>query len=776
MSYKELFKLYNRKKFNEHRVLFAFTFISILITMTVSMVIPQIVIEKEKYMNNKLLDSNGGDLKIEAAYYSSKFEDKLKEYEGEGLKIDRKYISSAFIKAGNNKVVTQLLSGYNNLGKDEIIISSSLAKSLNVSVGDELVLNGITDSDKKCKIKEIEQQPIGVNEQGELIGWVKVKEVAEIYKTDASVIFIRGRDGEKLKNELKQVEDGYVYNSIKDEKAKVEKKINTQMLTLNILNSMGYILSIAVIISTIAMMILNRRKDIAILKLLCIKDKIIKRAMKREIGILIYIPLILACGLSIVLAMVLLRKEGIAFQKLDSINIIALIKGSLFNIIIFNIFADVALKLIQSISPISLIKDDLEWSRKVNKQILLRTVVLLPIAFLLYTVVIGAGQALSSSIMIIMFMLAISIGLIALLSIIVRIPIKKTIILYSLNSIKKYKASFLIIMLNTSLLLWFILIGFSLGNIIKQSVNTNLTKELPYNYMVKSNDSDDLKQQLDQSGLSHKYSFIGYMDGKVLNTNINVKAIRVNEISEEKYGAKFTILKGKDLFQGDKHGVLASNSYCEKYGLDIGDTLEVENSLGKTDYKIKGIYDCVNLNSNWLLKASENEFSAKVFLVKDQEGKVVDTLKNCYIANMNIVGDALLAQMDDFLTIFKYICYLFTISAIIFNINMLCSAYEVEKKDYAIVEALGLGKKFITKYQYIRGGIITVISIIMSLGVYYLIVKFALLLMFGANIDMPLDIYIYIPLLAIAITGVSIFISLISVQKKDYCELLREQV
>ena len=69
------------------------------------------------------------------------------------------------------------------------------------------------------------------------------------------------------------------------------------------------------------------------------------------------------------------------------------------------------------------------------------------------------------------------------------------------------------------------------------------------------------------------------------------KKIRLNEIKRNEYYAKFQVIDGENLFEGDKNGVLIARDYADAYKYSIGDKIYV-NSAGKEEvYKIKGIYE-----------------------------------------------------------------------------------------------------------------------------------------------------------------------------------------
>ena len=83
----EIFKLYNRKKIKNEKVLYIFTIISILIAVGISLIIPQVNVENEKYIESNIEVINGGDLNINVGKNPQKeFDEKLIELKNEGIK------------------------------------------------------------------------------------------------------------------------------------------------------------------------------------------------------------------------------------------------------------------------------------------------------------------------------------------------------------------------------------------------------------------------------------------------------------------------------------------------------------------------------------------------------------------------------------------------------------------------------------------------------------------------------------------------------------------
>lgn len=778
MRWIEIFRMYNCKMLKKDRAVIIFTMISLLVTISVSIIIPQISLEHSKYLNSNIKDLNGGDLKVVAKYPSEKFDRKLEGYKKNGLKVKKFNVTTAFFKLGNNKVIGKLIVGDSALSKNEMILDENLAKSLKISVGDKIKIDG--NGNKQYNVKLIEPMAKGVDDESGTIGYAKINKLDSLSNINASnenIILISGENGEKLKKELKHIESGYEYTSIADKEKSINESLDVEMITLNILNTMGYILSILAVLSSTIMIILKRKKDFAILRMLAIDIKAIKRAMKFELSLIIIIPLIVACITNLAVTKFLLKVTGFTMSNINADNILIIIKGLIFNGVLFLIFLSIAMLILSIIKPLSIIREDDKEIKRVKKKIGIVTAILMPIVFFAYAVFMGRTAALTSSIAILVFIiifLCITSLIIKTLSL---LPFRNVTLMYSFNGIKKNFGSFVLILINITLTLWFVLIGYNLQHVLKSSINNSMQDKLPYNYMVKADKSSDAEKTLKNNKFKiDGYDKIGYVDAKVINKGIKLKDIRINEINKNSYEVKFKVLEGKGLFNGDSDGILISNEYKNENHLKLGDIVKVETTNGEFDFNIKGIYECGGVNKNWVLKQSNGLFKENLFLVKTNNNSILKNLKNSYIANMNIVGDALVARLNQFLNVFKWLCFLCIFSSLLFNINIVYINHQTEEKDGTIVRAIGIGKGFLLKYQYVKGAIVIIISTIMAYGIYYLMLKLALVAMYKVKVQLSIATFSLTLVFSIIAICIVFSFPIRKIKKMEGFELLREQI
>jgi putative ABC transport system permease protein len=772
MKYRELFKLYNLKNLNQNKWSMFFIALSIVITMTVSLILPQIRMSKQEYINQAMQESNPADLVVTQSFPSKSFDKAISTYEQEGIQTSYVHSAPVYLKNENNQMMLYLLSGYENLSEDEVVISEGLANKQHLNVGDTIHLIGIKEQDKALKITRIEYLPIDVVDDAQVSGYIKTNNLESSYHSDAGLVFISGKSGELLKQELQSLESGYKYKTIEDRRNELFSDLDKQIMALNLISTVGYLLAIAVLISGITMLIVRSQKDIAALMLIPIKMKDIIKAMKLEINILIFTPLILSVIFSIPLAKMILAAENISVNY-TAAYMINILKFVVFNIFVFLLYRNVALKYMVNLDPVLIVKGDHGLPNR-NRLRNFGIMLSLPVVFSVYAVLLGSGTSMASNFILLITLCAIFIGILLLIELITRLPVWKyhRSTLYTFKEIKKNKLVFVIGILNLTMMLWFILIGFGLANTLKESVDMGYQQSLPYNYLMKTSDEEALSKVLINSGDIKAFTIMHYMDAKIENDKVSNKQVRINEIDQKNYTSKFKMTEGQDVFEGNPREILISKAYADAYKINIGNTLEITNEEKTVNYRVKGTYDSAGINNNWMLKASENQYSDTIYLVRAVDDGFLNEVKDSYIANMNVVGDYLLSKMDSFLTSFKYICFLFIVAAVIFNVNLLSLMNDLNRKEYAIIRSLGIGKKILVKQFVIKAIISIICSLTMSLVLFSVVISVAVSAISKGNVIIDGSMYgfiIFISVLFVLVGNISLFS-----RKYNDLEVIRE--
>lgn len=777
MKWVEVFKIYSLKQIKKEKILFFFTSLSIVIATSISLIVPVVNLENQNYLNSNIKDINGGDLSIAInGERTEAFQEKLNAFKDEGLLVTSSIIQNCYYLKSTNNIMGTIVIGDYGLKENEIILQRTLANSLNVKIGDKVKLDTKGNGKFTYKVKAIEGVSSGVDRDAELLGYGKVQKSNELRNiNDRELIHIKGKNGEKLKNELLKISNSNVYTTIDDKKNSMKEESIIQNATLGILSTVAYIFSILSIISTIIMLIIKRKKDIAILRLIFIDKKEIKKAICAEISLWLLPSIILSGFLSYYGAKVILNISGITISNVSSESLLLIAQGTIFNALMFFIFINVALIIIDGINAMVIIRAEEQLIKKEKKIVIGLTCILIPLFLVIYSLYSRSIEILWSSLLVV-----IVIGIfLSIVSLMIKIlsykGFRSSLMLYSIKSIKNRYFSFILVLLSLTLTLWFILIGFSLENTIKNNFRASIEKILPYNYYVQSRDIKSLEEVLKNNKDIEGYIKTSDIDGKVVNENFNnmYRNVNISEINKDDYGVNYKIIQGKDLFVGEE-GFIISDKMREMTSLDIGHILEVETSKGILKGVIKGVYESGGINTLNVLKENVYLGDEVNYFIKSDTGSFVEELRNSSVAAIGDMGDRLAANIASFMKIFRILSGICLLGTILFNINMVYMNYIKDEKNEEILIALGLGKDFVVKEQIIKMILLAMFSSIIALGLYYLMVNlFFVMLVNSIGRISVLIVFVNI-IVSIIISAISFNIPLRRIRKKTQLNLLRD--
>lgn len=346
MNWINVFREYNTKKLRSEKMIFIFTALSIFITTLISLLIPQITENNRLYVDNSIKQLNGGDLMIKVDYPSKDFNNELENLLNEGYKVTEEKVTNAYYNgcSGQNSI-GKIILGDSDIGENEIILYKSIANNIKAKVGDEVEVDSVKTGIKKYTVKKIEGMPYGVDNDTKALGYGKIafKDEEAAGVGGSSLIFVNGGDGEILKERLKNIEDGYVYTSLKDKEKAVQDDVDIQIASFSVISTMGYILSIITITTTIIMILMRRKRDYAILKMLSISSISIKRAMIFEISLMVIPSIVIAaiCSFKLSSIIILFNGAGDIISANEKIKII--LHGVIFNCVLFFLFINITL-------------------------------------------------------------------------------------------------------------------------------------------------------------------------------------------------------------------------------------------------------------------------------------------------------------------------------------------------------------------------------------------------------------------------------------------------
>lgn len=732
MDWTRIFRLYNLRMLKSHALLYVFVMFSIGVAVSISVSIPQIVVETGRAMTGQVAKLNGADLQIIADYESNSFQEKLTELEQNGVTVRRSHVFSISFKNGSNQVFGDMIVGDYGLEANEIILYSGLAAELNVKENDSLSIGGRT-----YIIKALEPMALAVDGQSEMVGYGKVSSYDSLNQTPfTSIILIDSDQSEALKDELKTIEPGYKYSTIHDKEKEIENRLNTNAGTLNILNTLSYMMTILSVLSSIFMIIVQRQKDIAMIRLLSIRMKSIKRALRAELYLMLLTPVLIGGAASIPLAKRLLLAHGIAYGPFDSelFRIVGL--GTLLFLFIYAVFINVATMSVEAIHPLFVIRNDtVSWGRSKRKITWLSAGFTL-MTLLGYTVYLGRGSALITS-LIMIFFIALYFGITMIcIKVGTRFPYKRKLFMYSSKHVHANRYSYVIIILSLALTVLFMLMGYTLETTVRDSFNKGTEQKLQFNYLAVSSDTAGLEKAIKQTKDVRGYTKLYVTSGTLSYSQGSRRSVQLCELNPNEYQVKYNVLEGEDVFTGSDQDVLISSEFRDKVHLNLGDHLKLEVDGEPREMRIKGIYESGMLNQSYILKPAEGEAKGRVmFLLQADSAHFKDGMENVMTLHVGIMGMHLAKMISDFLSIFKWLCIICILSSVLFNLNLVYMGCIQEWKETVIIRALGVGKGFLYRYTALKAAITLVLSLLLSLGLYLLLVYLALSVLMHMDVN-----------------------------------------
>lgn len=730
MNHINLFNIYNKKLIKNKKILYFITSLSIFLAVIISLTVPQVAHQSRDYLDNKMIEINGGDLQIQLSrdYSNEKFFEEIEKIKNEGCQVTTAYRGRSYCIIGSNRIVTSAIISDYDIDDDEVIIGEALSKSSKLKEGDTINLSIKGGSVKEYKIKEVEHLAKGVSNDNEILGYAKVKYTSDMDVSNLSKnIYISGKDGQELCNRLKNIDSDNRYMPLEEKKRNVIDNEALEETSLGILSIATYIISILCIVSTISMIMFQRKKDIAILRMLSIKISDIKKSVMLEISIWFVPVIIISSILSYPLSILLLSYKGIKYTEGIAWAILFILKNLAFNILALFIISMISLQLISCMRPISILKNSSsDELRKKLKKVSLECIFVVPLIMVLYCIISNNMGSLIGLIGLTAFCIIFVIFTCIIFKIISSIvPLRFINLRYCFKSIKKNLFGFVVVLVSITITLWFILIGFYLEGSIKDNMTKSIKEALPYNYTVDTNNSEEFDSLLDATKSVKGYDKLYSINGNVTNMDKKTpyRNITIYEVNPDKYSAKFNICEGENLFEGDKEGAIISDEMHNNCKINVGDTLDVTTKNGNIKIMVKGIYKSCGINDIAVYKENKELGEEIEYLINAENTDFANGLSDLDIFNINDVGANLAASLMKFLKVFKILSVITIFSSLLFDINIMKMNSSLEEKDEAIIKSLGIGSKFIRKSNNIKAIIMMILTSALSVGMFNFIMS-----------------------------------------------------
>ena len=775
MNCLNIFKIYNKKLIKKEKLMIVFTALSILLSICITLTVQQFENAGQKFVQNNAVKINGGDLYVHVIGRENKdFDKKVEELKNAGISEKISYGGRGSFIKNANKIASSVIAEETGLSEDEVILSSNAAKSLGVKKGEKIKLS-LMDKEKQYTVKDIEYTAMAVDKDSAMLGYGKInkKNISDFSKW-GKMIFLSGKDGEKLKEELVTYAENYKYTTLNDRKNQLRDNTALESVSLGMLSNVTFILSIMCIITTTVMIIMKRMRDISIMRMLSVKTSDIKKATLLEMMFMV-IPSIIAGALS----SVALNKVLCSYRKYETEftfeNAVIVAKGTIFGILIFIAIVMICLRFITNIKPLMVFREDEEEMRKRSIRTIKTASFAAIIALAAYGFVMKNTGSLISMAVIVLFAGLFLVLASLIVKILCSIKYRNMKLMYSFKAVKKNFMSFILVVVSITMTLWFVLIGYYLNSTIKNNMQKAISSALPYNYLVSECRSDiegTLNNDKDVKAFT-KVNETTYTadDKKIKKMYSNVT---VDEIEKKDYNLKFNITDGKNLFENAEGNAIVSDELFNRNKLHIGDSINVKDENGKEmSVTIKGVYKCVGINGVNVYKEGKSCEGDAKYLISAESEDIVKKLTGCEIYNINTLSSDLTSSLLSFMSVFRILSIITIISAILFNFNIVSISLTNDRKNEEIIEALGLGRRFIKYSKNVKIVSSVILSCILSIGIYGVSIKFFFKSMFKYG-GTEIGISTILICLAVAVFINIITFNMAQSSKRNF-DLIREQ-
>ena len=272
-----------------------------------------------------------------------------------------------------------------------------------------------------------------------------------------------------------------------------------------------------------------------------------------------------------------------------------------------------------------------------------------------------------------------------------------------------------------ALLLWFILFGFGLGPVFKQSFNDNLGAKLSYNYLVVEERGVSVGEKIDGADAVSGWTRM-YCDNGTVGDNGATHAVTLAGVDRSQYETPFKSTSGTDLLSLNDGEVLISDRLSDQLGVRVGDTLSVDRGDEKVGYVVAGSYDSGTVNDNYVLFPVEGEVEAPrvLDLVQASDSSFLSDLRGVTVADVSSIGEAYGSLITTFLVLFQQLCIVCIVAIFFFNVSLIVMKY-VQPKDLVICRAIGVPRRFLVGSFMLRQLLSFALSALLAIALFRLV-------------------------------------------------------
>ncbi len=709
----ELFRTYNVNQVRGTRVLWLLIAVSTLIAAAVSLAIPQVMHSSKQHADDVAASAVGADLRVVAPFGSAAFDDALAQAQskGEAQSVERHGLHMSSVKVGDNYQLVVVVDGEQAVAADGAVLSASLASKLHVGVGDRVEVR-----DTALTVERIETAG-GPDSTAEAFGYIKTR-ASDWGPTYAQSILIESGTPDELSDELEAAETGFTYTTVSSQRAKMAEQLATSFLGLNALSTMCMLSTVLSLFSCVLLVLRQRRSHVAIMRMVAVPIRSIRFAFVYELMMIVTPAILIGTSLSPLLAQVILAQQDIHLR----LSIGVLFAGFAYFFLVYSVCLFLLSKPMVHIDAYDITRGDGSGvSIRVADTFTAILTFFLAMTLFYCVVILGESKMFVSSVLVMVVVCVFGIlGWVAIA--LATLPRwRSRLVQFTSRTTRAATLSTTSTVVSMALLLWFILFGFGLGPVFKQSFNDNLGAKLSYNYLVVEERGVSVGEKIDGADAVSGWTRM-YCDNGTVGDNGATHAVTLAGVDRSQYETPFKSTSGTDLLSLNDGEVLISDRLSDQLGVRVGDTLSVDRGDEKVGYVVAGSYDSGTVNDNYVLFPVEGEVEAPrvLDLVQASDSSFLSDLRGVTVADVSSIGEAYGSLIASFLVLFQQLCMVCVVAIFFFNVSLIVMKY-VQPKDLVICRAIGVPRHFLVGSFMLRQLLSFALSALLAIALFRLV-------------------------------------------------------
>jgi len=630
----------------------------------------------------------GADLRVVAPFGSAAFDDALAQAQskGEAQSVERHGLHMSSVKVGDNYQLVVVVDGEQAVAADGAVLSASLASKLHVGVGDRVEVR-----DTALTVERIETAG-GPDSTAEAFGYIKTR-ASDWGPTYAQSILIESGTPDELSDELEAAETGFTYTTVSSQRAKMAEQLATSFLGLNALSTMCMLSTVLSLFSCVLLALRQRRSHVAIMRMVAVPIRSIRFAFVYELMAIVTPAILIGTALSPLVAQLILAQQDIHLR----LSIGVLLAGFAYFFLVYSVCLFLLSKPMVHIDAYDITRGDGSGvSIRVADTFTAILTFFLAMTLFYCVVILGETKMFVSSVLVMVVVCVFGfLGWVAIA--LTTLPRwRSRLVQFASRTTRAATLSTTSTVVSMALLLWFILFGFGLGPVFKQSFNDNLGAKLSYNYLVVEERGVSVGEKIDGADAVSGWTRM-YCDNGTVGDNGATHAVTLAGVDRSQYETPFKSTSGTD-------------------------TLSVDRGDEKVGYVVAGSYDSGTVNDNYVLFPVEGEVEAPrvLDLVQASDSSFLSDLRGVTVADVSSIGEAYGSLITTFLVLFQQLCIVCIVAIFFFYVSLIVMKY-VQPKDLVICRAIGVPRRFLVGSFMLRQLLSFALSALLAIALFRLV-------------------------------------------------------